>query len=102
MSIPKIALLCAAPDKHPDGLQDHLVYDDITENETEDEYLERKAIGKGDNYMFFFKNKDGIMKLRYHHPHPENIIKKGVLDVEELPNGAYKLVNIPNSSPPTW
>jgi hypothetical protein len=76
---------------------DLFLYDDITESETEEEFLIRKAINRGNNYMFFFKNKDGMMKLRYHHPLPEGSFKEGVLDVEEMVDGTYKIVNIPTT-----
>ena len=95
MSIPKIGLLSLSPDKYPSAVLDYILYDDITVNEPEDDYINSKAIGKGDNYMFFFKNKNGIIKLRYHHPCGDGIFKEHILDVEELPNGTYKLVNLP-------
>ena len=95
MSIPKIGILSISPDKHPDALLDFILYDDITVNETEEDYIKRKAINKENSFMFFFKNKDGIIKLRYRHPYTNNTFKEYVLDVEELPNGTYKMVNLP-------
>ena len=94
MSIPKIEILKIAPGVQDNAIIDLLMHDDMTNDETEEEFLIRKATNKGDNYMFFFKNKDGMMKLRYHHPLPENTNKEGVLDVEELPDGTYKIVNV--------